>query len=60
MMSKDALGHVGNSKRGESDVNQAFMNAIGFPRTVNWWRRRGLNPRPQVLHFRYYMLRLRF
>ena len=33
-----------------------YLVSSGLERSLNWWRRRESNPRPQVIRFRLYML----
>lgn len=36
-----------------------FLDILGFPWMSKWWRRRELNPRPLIRHYRLYMLSFR-
>ncbi|CAG9932422.1 protein of unknown function [Candidatus Nitrotoga arctica] len=33
-----------------------FKDVTGLLKTLNWWRRRELNPRPQALYRQFYIL----
>jgi len=44
----------------KSPHGAGFMDVAGLNWIVDWWRRRELNPRPQVLRHKVYMLIPRF
>jgi len=52
------LGHYRvNTQIKKARCYAGFSVLLGFIYELNWWRRRGSNPRPQVLRHRLYMLR---
>ena len=66
MINSDArmrAGHVAmrtaqwsGNKKPASVYSCGFLYSFGLLRTLNWWRRRESNPRPQVLYSQFYIL----
>ncbi len=46
------VGLYGIERGSESRILFRFLVLHGTHDTVNWWRRRELNPRPQTLHLK--------